>query len=116
MVCFRKRDSFTVGNEVVTDFNDGSCVLNDDEIQTFCYNAYSGANLYVKRSNKGSDTCAFLPTRKDTVHGQILRKSLEENFIRLVLFISILQPGKSYKVNVTVILETLDFMFKIWGR
>ena len=38
--------------------------------------------MYIKRTNRESESCSFLPTRKDTVHGEILSQGLEENFIR----------------------------------
>ena len=95
----RKKDSYTVGGKVVMDFDDGSCVLQESDQYTVCYNPYrqehfflvnisllilnnfSGSNLYVKRLEAKSKDCQFLPTRKEIVHGKFLTQGGRKVFM-----------------------------------
>ena len=72
IVRYIKRETYIIGTHVpMSQYDDSSCHLLPPDTKTHCYNKFSGTNYFVRKAPI-SKHCSLLPTRPETVKGQIL--------------------------------------------
>ena len=65
--------SYTKNTQVIMDFDDGSCHIEEHEVTKVCFNPFTAINYFIIKETKGvSDTCPYLPTRLRITRGKFL--------------------------------------------
>ena len=66
--------SYTRNTQVMMDFDDGSCHIEEYEDEKICYNLFTAINYFIVKETKGvSENCPYLPTRLRITRGNFLR-------------------------------------------
>ena len=74
-ITYRRKKSYTIGTQIVTELDDGSCHILPHQDVTTCYSEYSGINYIITRLKKIPQSCDYLPTRKSLIIGEILSQN-----------------------------------------
>lgn len=75
--------STEISGEVVNigPYNDGSCIMQDNESEQFCYNHGTGENIFVIRARDKLSDCKVALTSRTPFFGQILSSELGKVFL-----------------------------------
>ena len=75
------RREFLIDTHITMEYDDMSCIIEENEQEAHCFNPISGINHLIYRDNGDDEDCPWVPTRKKLIRGQVLTSSSGQAFV-----------------------------------
>ena len=82
------RREFLIDTHITMEYDDMSCVIEENEQETHCFNPISGINHLIYCDDGDDEDCPWVPTRRKLIRGQVLTSSSGQAFIYLFIIIT----------------------------